>query len=46
MAVYNRETPNFTGEIHATAVSHIKFLNDISVVTGSADGVVLQVLRP
>ena len=43
IALYNRDTPNFTGEIHSCAVSHIKFLSDIAVVTGSVDGAVLQV---
>ncbi len=42
IALYNRDTPNFTGEIHNSAVSHIKFLSDITIVTGSVDGVVLQ----
>jgi hypothetical protein len=45
MAVYNKDTPNFPGEIHAAAVTHIKFLSDVSVVTGGSDGAVLQVLR-
>ncbi len=43
IALYNRDTPNFTGEIHSCAVSHVKFLSDIAVVTGSVDGAVLQV---
>ena len=43
IALYNRETPNFTGEVHGAAVSHIKFLNDATLVTGSVDGAVLQV---
>jgi hypothetical protein len=43
IALYNRDTPNFTGEVHAAAVSHIKFLNDCTLVTGSVDGAVLQV---
>jgi WD40 repeat protein len=43
IALYNRDTPNFTGEIHGSAVSHIKFLSEFAVVTGSVDGAVLQV---
>ena len=43
IALYNRDTPNFTGEVHGAAVSHIKFLNDATLVTGCVDGAVLQV---
>jgi hypothetical protein len=44
IALYNRETPNFTGEIHGSSVCHIKFISDIVLVTGSSDGAVFQVL--